>query len=124
MKLAKSQLRKIIKEELEDILKEGSSFSPGHSQMPDVDKFVHNVATTGIPELGQARNVLVNKVGEVLVEKGWAGKEANLGDGNLKLKYMWDQMKHEKMRAPEYAALYWYLSSLFGTDTIAADFSR
>jgi len=123
MKITKRQLRKIIKEELGNILKEGSSFSPGHSQMPDVDKFVHNVATTGIPELGQARNVLVNKVGEVLEGKGWVGFEA-AGEGDRELKYMWDQMKHEKVRAPEYAALYWYLSSLFDTDTITADFGR
>ncbi len=115
MKLTKSQLRKIIKEELENLIED--------SNMPDVDKFIRDVATTYVPELSQARDALVNKVGEVLVEKGWAGTASVLGpEANRKLKYMWDQMKNERMRAPEYAALYWYLSSLYGTDTITADF--
>jgi hypothetical protein len=89
--------------------------------MEDVDKFISDVATTYSPELSAARNVLVNKVGEVLEEKGWAGFDA-AREGGGKLKYMWDQMKNERMRAPEYAALYWYLSSLYGADTITADF--
>ena len=106
MKITQSQLRQIIKEELSRALQEGSS-------MPEVDKFINNVATTYVPELSKARDVLVNKVGEVLVDEKLEREQ---------LKYMWDKMRNERMRPPEYAALYWWLSSLFGTDTITANF--